>query len=946
MKKVAIGVVALIVIVVLVMLALPHLIDVNQYRGEIQAQLQSRLNRPVKLGAMSLAVFPLRVQVQDVSIGEDPRYHSNLPFADVGEMDISVKLFPLLSKTIAIESLTLKRPKIELIKDQTGVWNFASLGQAPATPATGTAPAQAKPAANAPSPAASSGSSFALDKLAISDGQVAVTDSQKHQARALYDHIDLTLKDFAPNQPFSIDLAAHVPGKGAETFELSGKGGPINQAQMLSTPFDGTLKLNEVSLAGAQKFLNTAALEGTDAMLSGSTDLTNAGGKMSAKGSLKINDAVIHNVQVGYPITADFNVTDDLNNDVIQIGKGDVKLGSTPLALTGTLNTHAATAVADVNVSASNASIEDAARLAAAFGVAFSPNAKITGKLTANVHAQGPTDRLTLNGTVNGHNLEVTGKDIPQAVKVPAIDLAMTPQDIRSNPFTVTCGGTTLTGQTSIAQYSTPSPTVDATFKTVNAKVDELLGIAKAYGVSAVEGMSGSGAITIDVHAAGPIKNTEAMTFTGTGALQNASLKTPALTQPLNVRNANLQFTQNSLNVTNLAASVGSTNASGNLSIANFQAPRLTFALAADKLNITELQKLVASKPAPKKAESSWSLVPSAYAVPTPQPSFLDTATGSGTITVGSLVYDRTTLTNVHSNVNLNHGVIQLNPLTGQVFGGQINGSITADLRHETSGFAVNAKLTGANANQLLTAVGNTKDTVYGTLNATVNQTFSTPASGDVTQTLNGPFSFTLTNGKLTKLDLMNELGKIGKFSGGSKGYTAISSMSGTFDVHNGVANTNDLKAALDVGTMAAAGTINLVNEALGLHLTAVLDKGFSQSVGGTGVGGYLNTALGNKNGELVLPVIITGTMSHPIVAPDMEKIAQMKLNNMVPSAAGLLGGKGGAGGVLGGLLGGSQAQQGQPGQQNAKPAQQNQQQQLQDALGGLLGGSKKKPPQ
>jgi AsmA protein len=288
---------------------------------------------------------------------------------------------------------------------------------------------------------------------------------------------------------------------------------------------------------------------------------------------------------------------------------------------------------------------------------------------------------------------------------------------------------------------------------------------------------------------------------------------------------------------------------------------------------------------------------------------------------------------------------VQLNPLTGQIFGGQINGSITADLRQATSSFAVNAKLNGADANQLLTAVGNMKDTLTGTLNANVNQTFSTPASGDVTQTLNGPFSFTLSNGKLMKIDLLNELGKIAKFGGGSKGYTAISSMSGTFDVHNGVANTNDLKAALDVGTMAAAGTINLVNEALGLHLTAVLDKGFSQSVGGTGVGGYLNTALGNKNGELVLPVIITGTMSHPIVTPDMQKIAQMKLNNIVPSAAGLLNGKGGAGGVLGSLLGGgTQAPQ---GQQANKPAQQQtQQQQLQNALGGLLGGTKKKPPQ
>lgn len=954
MRKIIIAAVAVVVLLVLVMLMLPHLIDVNQYRGEIQAQLQNRLHRPVQFGAMSLAVFPLRVQVQDVNIGEDPRFHSSLPFARVSEMDISVKLFPLLSKTIAISSLTLKRPEIELIKDPAGVWNFASLGSGPAVPATAApaAPAQAAPQAKPAAAPASSGESFSLDELKITDGQIALTDQQAHRARELYDHIDLTLDDFAPDKQFSIDLTAHVPGKGAETLALTGKAGPLNQAQMLSTPFDGKVKLNEVSLAGFQKFLNTTALEGSDATISGSTDLVNASGKMSASGSLKITDAVIHNVQVGYPITADFNVTDDLNSDMLQIAKGDVKLGSTPLSVHGMLNTHATPNIADLNLSAKDASIEDAARLAAAFGVAFSPNAKITGKLAANVHAQGPTDNLALNGTVNGRNLEVTGKDIPTPVKVPALDLAMTPQDIRSNPFTATSGATTLAGQMTISQYTSPSPNVDATIKTVNGKVDELLNMAKAYGVTAVEGMSGSGAITLDLHASGPIKHSEAMTFSGSGAVQNATLKTPALTQPVNIRNANLQFTQNSLNLTNINASVGSTNATGNLTMANFQAPRLTFALAADKLNITELEKLVASgKPAPaKKAEASWSLVPSAEAAPAPRPSLLDSATGTGTLTVGTLIYDRTQLTNVHSNVNLNHGVIQMDPLTGQVFGGQINGAITADLRHETSSFVVNAKLNGADANQLLGAVANVKDTVYGTLNASLNQTFSTPVSGDVTQTLNGPFQFTLTNGKLTKLDLVSELAKIGKFTGGAagggKGYTSISSMSGTFDVHNGVANTNDLKATLDVGNMAAAGTINLVNEALALHLTAVLNKQYSQSVGGAGVGGFMTTALGNKNGELVIPVIIGGTMGHAVVTPDVQKMAEMKLNNIIPNAAGLLGGKGGAGGVLGGLLGGGQAQPAQPAQPGAKPAQQpSQQQQLQDALGGLLGGTKKKPP-
>ncbi len=187
----------------------------------------------------------------------------------------------------------------------------------------------------------------------------------------------------------------------------------------------------------------------------------------------------------------------------------------------------------DVNVSTSNASIEDAARLAAAFGVAFSPDAKIAGQLTANVHAQGPSNNLTFNGNVSGRNLEMTGKQIPQAVKVPAIDLTMNPQQIQSNNFTATSGATSLAVQMTIAQYTSTSPNIDASLKTINGKVDELLNIAKAYGVSGAEGMSGSGNITLDVHATGPIKNSEAMKFSGSGALQNATLKMPSLTKPL-----------------------------------------------------------------------------------------------------------------------------------------------------------------------------------------------------------------------------------------------------------------------------------------------------------------------------------------------------------------------------------------------------------------------------
>ena len=948
MRKLLIAVVIVVLLVVVLAVALPLFINVNQYRGQIQAELQNRLNRPVQLGNMSLSVIPLAVKIDNVTIGDDPAFHSNAPFAQVQQLDVHVGLFALLAKKVEVSSLTLEKPKIELIRNAQGAWNFSTLGQNAAPAAAPQPPAQpSAPAKPAPAAAEKQGG-FSLSKLAISDGQIAVTDYQKHQSRAVYDHIDLTLKDFAPNQPFSLEVAAHLPGKGSQTLKLSGKGGPINDAQLINTPFTGTVKFDEVSLAGAQKFLNTQALENSDAVITGSSDFSSGAGKASAKGSIKLSDAVIHGVQVGYPIEADFNFNDDLNTDVIQISQFALKLGSTPVSLSGTLNTRPNPMIVDVNVSASDASIQEMARLASAFGVAFSPNTKIAGQITAKVHAQGPTDHLALNGNVNGRNLDVTGKDIPQAVKVPAIDLAMTPQDIRSNSFTVSSGATTLNAQFTLSQYATPAPNIDATLKTVNAKLEELLSIAKAYGLNAAEGMTGSGNVSLDVHATGPIKNTNAMNFSGNGALQSVVLKTPSLTQPVNVKTATLQFTQNSANLTNFAASLGSTNANGNVSIANFDAPNLRFNLNIDKMNVAELQKITGGSSPPAKTASNWTLISSANAAPTPaaKPSFLDTATGSGTVAVGTIIYDKTDLTNVHSNVNLNHGVIQLSPLTAQVYGGQINGAISIDERHPTPTFAVNAKLANADSNQLMTAIANSPGTLYGTLSANINQTFATPPSGDVVQTLNGPFSFVLTNGKLTKVDLIAELSKIGKFGGaGAKGYTAISQMTGNFQVQNGIANTNDLKAALDVGTMAAQGALNLVNQTLNMHLQAVLSKAYSQSVGGAGVGGYLNTALANKQGELVLPVIVTGSMNHPVVAPDLEKIAQMKLNNILPTAAGVLGGKNAnVGGIVGGLLGGG-------GQQPAAQSGQHPSQQqdlnnsINNALGGLLGG-KKKPKQ
>jgi hypothetical protein len=103
--------------------------------------------------------------------------------------------------------------------------------------------------------------------------------------------------------------------------------------------------------------------------------------------------------------------------------------------------------------------------------------------------------------------------------------------------------------------------------------------------------------------------------------------------------------------------------------------------------------------------------------------------------------------------------------------------------------------------------------------------------------------------------------------------------------------------------------------------------------VGGTGVGGYLTTALSNSKGELVVPFIVSGTFSKPRFAPDFAKIAQMKLENLAPTLAN----PGQLSSILGAILGGKKKTNG-----GTQPAEK--QPGLADILGTL--GGKKQPQQ
>lgn len=207
-------------------------------------------------------------------------------------------------------------------------------------------------------------------------------------------------------------------------------------------------------------------------------------------------------MELGYPIVAQYDLTDELPTELITMRKLIVKLGPTPIEMTGTLETKTTPAHMDVNVKANNISVAEAAKFAAASGMATA-----TGTVNGNIQATGAVDKPALTGTVTASNLQMSGKDVPQPVQIQSVNLNLSPSEIRSNPFSVVSGSTAVTTQFTMRNYLSSSPIVDANVKAPNAKLPAILAMAKAYGVTSLDKVNGEGTLNLDMHAVGPVKS-------------------------------------------------------------------------------------------------------------------------------------------------------------------------------------------------------------------------------------------------------------------------------------------------------------------------------------------------------------------------------------------------------------------------------------------------------
>lgn len=391
-------------LLILVVLVLPFLIPVNQFRPTIEEKASAALGRRVTLGNISFSLLSGSLSAENLSVGDDSRF-SPSPFLTAKSLKVGVELVPLIfSKKLNVTGLTINNPRVTLLRNADGRWNFSSLGGA-----------AAKSEAKQPSAAANTSSSsnspsdVSVKKLELTDGQVII-GSTTSPKRSTYDHVNVTVSDFSMTSMFPVTVTADLPSGG--TFKLQGNVGPADQADASLTPLDAKVNVDSLNLA-ATGFLDPSA--GLGGLFDLDATLRSQNGEAETKGTAKLSKALLvaGGSPASQPVTVDFSTRYDLRKNAGVLNPSTLKIGNAAAHLNGTYQTAGEATVVNLKLDGQNMPAKDLESFLPALGINLPKGSSLpAGTLNANLNLTGPTDKLVTSGDVGLFGAKLAGFDL------------------------------------------------------------------------------------------------------------------------------------------------------------------------------------------------------------------------------------------------------------------------------------------------------------------------------------------------------------------------------------------------------------------------------------------------------------------------------------------------------------------------------------------------------
>ena len=319
---------------------------------------------------------------------------------------------------------------------------------------------------------------------------------------------------------------------------------------------------------------------------------------------------------------------------------------------------------------------------------------------------------------------------------------------------------------------------------------------------------------------------------------------------------ANLE--KETLGLSSLVVSMLDTELTGNASVTSFEKPQVKFSLASKKL---DLDKLLPTSSAEEKQEENAQRSTTSDNEPIELPTqTLRDLHVNGDISVGTLIISGMTMTNLKATLKAKEGLLQVSPMSMNLYEGTMKGQANVDVRGKTPRYGLGTDISNVQIEPLsIDFMGDENAYIRGVSNVALDVKTTGNSVAELKRALAGKVVLNAANGALRDAKLAANVeqaaallkGRSPKPSGEE---LVFDKLFGTYNISKGVANNNDLVLNTPLIHADGAGNVDI----------------------GQSVADYkISIRLSEEPGKCGVPITVKGPFESPRYGVDSKALLQ-----------------------------------------------------------------------
>lgn len=166
LRRILIAVAAVVVLFVMAVVVARLYFSDGRIAGMIAQELEASLGRKVTIDSLALRLLDASATVKGLTVHDKEQYGSE-PLLSISSMVVSIRVLPLLSGEVEIESVSVSSPKLQIVSAKDGMLNVEDMPQSDEVSNPETAAGDATP--------------FKVESITLDNGQVAYVDRSEDQ---------------------------------------------------------------------------------------------------------------------------------------------------------------------------------------------------------------------------------------------------------------------------------------------------------------------------------------------------------------------------------------------------------------------------------------------------------------------------------------------------------------------------------------------------------------------------------------------------------------------------------------------------------------------------------------------------------------------------------------------------------------------------------------------